>query len=86
MGKKNTPKQVDSEQEVDIFKELSEDDSVDVLITSEESLIVTLFDDESSPEAEEDDDFETNIFTHKKNKVVNPDEEDSDFDSYFFEE
>jgi hypothetical protein len=86
MGKKNTPKQAPEEHEIDIFKELSEDDSVDVLITSEESIIVTLFDDETSPETEEEDDFETNIFTHKKNKAVNPDEEDSDFDSYFFEE
>jgi len=86
MGKKNTPKQPEADNEVDIFKELAEDGSVDVLITSEESLIVTLFDDESAAEGEEEDDFETNIFTHKKKKAINPDEEDSDFDSYFFEE
>lgn len=87
MGKKNTLKNSEGEQEIDIFKELAEDGSVDVLITSEESLIVTLFDDEVGAETtDEEDDFETQIFTHKKKKDVNPDEEDSDFDSYFFEE
>lgn len=86
MGKKNTSKLENSDNEIDIFKELSGDDSADVLITSEESIIVTLFDDETVAEGEEDDDFETNIFSSKKNKNINPDEEDSDFDSYFFEE
>ena len=87
MGKKNTPKQPAAEHEVDIFKDLTEDDSVDVLITTEESLVVTLFDDETHAETDgdEEDDFDS-IFTHKKKKVINPDEEDSDFDSYFFEE
>ena len=86
MGKKSTPKIEDSDQEIDIFKELAGDDSSDILITSEESIIVTLFDDETVPESDEEDDFEVNIFTTKKHKAINPDEEDNDFDSYFFEE
>jgi hypothetical protein len=86
MGKKSTPKLDNLDQEIDVFKELAGDDSADILITSEESIIVTLFDDETVPESEDEDDFEVNIFTTKKHKPINPDEEDNDFDSYFFEE
>ena len=85
MVKNNTPKPKVEESEVDIFAQLPGEDSTDILITSEESITITLFEDEPAVESsEEEDDFETNIFSHKK-KVVT-DDEDNDFDSYFFEE
>jgi hypothetical protein len=85
MVKNNTPKPSAENDEVDIFEHLGGDDSGDILITSEESITITLFEDETPVEAtDEEDDFETNIFSHKK-KPAGEDDED-DFDSYFFEE
>ena len=85
MVKNNNPKPSSDEDEVDIFASLGGEESPDILITSEESITITLFEDEPVAEiAEEEDDFETNIFSHKKKTPV--DDEDNDFDSYFFEE
>lgn len=87
MVKNNNPKPRD-EEEVDIFEHLSGEDSPDILITTEESITVTLFEDEPVAElTEEEDDFETNIFSSKKKTSSDGEvDEDNDFDSYFFEE
>ena len=82
---KNNNSKPNEEEDVDIFAQLAGEETPDILITSEESITVTLFEDEPVAElTEEEDDFETNIFSNKK-KVVT-DDEDNDFDSYFFEE
>lgn len=87
MVKNNNPKPRE-EEEIDIFEHLSGEDSPDLLITSEESITVTLFEDEPIAElTEEEDDFETNIFSSKKKSHADGEiDEDNDFDSYFFEE
>ena len=85
MVKNNTRKPITENEEIDIFAQIHEEDSSGILITSEESITITLFDDEPLAEPTEDeDDFETNIFPNKKKVIA--DDEDSDFDSYFFEE
>lgn len=57
----------------------------DVLITTEESITVTLFDDSHGDE--EDEDGIDSLFVNKKTKKTVADEDDvEDFDSYFFEE
>lgn len=86
MVKNNNPKS--SEEEVDIFEQLAGEESPDILITTEESITVTLFEDEPVAElTEEEDDFETNIFSSKKKTSSDGEsDEDNDFDSYFFEE
>ncbi|MES2985883.1 MAG: hypothetical protein V4686_02015 [Patescibacteria group bacterium] len=84
MVKNNNPKPKEDD-EVDIFAQMSGEESPDLLITSEESITITLFEDEPAAElTEEEEDFETNIFSNKKKAVS--EEEDNDFDSYFFEE
>ena len=85
MVKNNNPKPSNDEEEIDIFASLGGEESPEILITSEESITITLFEDEPVAElTEEEDDFETNIFSNKKKVVV--EDEDNDFDSYFFEE
>lgn len=58
----------------------------DVIITTEESITVTLFEDAPADEEEEEESIDS-LFVGKKGKKSTAGEDDvEDFDSYFFEE
>ena len=68
-----------------LAEDIHDKDIGDIIITTEESITITLFDDTTHEEGEEDD-FETDLVNTKKKKVVVSEEDGEDFDSYFFEE
>lgn len=68
-----------------LHDELHDKELGDMIITTEESITVTLFED--TPAEEEDEESIDELFGGKKTKKTSPDEDDvEDFDSYFFEE
>ncbi len=85
-----TPNHQEKHDELDLLHsslhdELSDKELGDIIITTEESITVTLFDDVPSEEDEEDSLDE--VFGGKKSKKNAADGDDvEDFDSYFFEE
>lgn len=94
MAKKSQPTPThdhqDKHDELDLLHgrlhdELHDKELGDMIITTEESITVTLFDDAHTEEEEEDSLDE--VFGGKKGKKTGVDEDDvEDFDSYFFEE
>lgn len=93
MAKKSQPtpssNNQDTHDELDLLHsslhdELNDKELGDIIITTEESITVTLFDDASAEEEEEDLD---EVFSGRNNKKDATDGDDvEDFDSYFFEE